>query len=783
MSISSEVRRAGPYSGNGSTTAFAFAFKVFNTSQVVVTRTVSGVETVLTLTTHYTVALNSNQNTNPGGTVTMLSAPAVGQSITITSNVANLQPTAIANLGGFYPEVINDSLDRATIQIQQLDERVDRALVVPVSTSGVNTQLPVPAAGALIGWDASGTTLQNYNSVPIGGTIYQYVHRTIATAGQTAIVLPVSYTVGANALSVFINGLRVELGAGLDYVETNSTTITFNSGLAAGDLVVIGVQTNAAATSPNFIDNIAALRLLNATTNANQIVLARNYVAGDGGGIYRYDASDTTTADNGATVIVDAASRRWKRQFTGVNVARTSVFQTFQAALTAVSAGGVVIIDKDETITTPVTATITGNVLVVSDGYHLITFNVSGHSSDLITITPNNYETFRISGPLIFDCGATGRHFFAMTSGTPEMADVTINNSYYDCFHFPLTSNYRWVENFRLERCRFNDVGRNVWSVTMTGTLAVFLNETIWYECELRGLARRAVGRVLHVTYTNANAVGAKVSGWKIIGGNYDAQQAGSLTSNSVDHFIYLEHTAGNAGIFSDLFIASGGIESTTGTVTGKKFIETSGTVTVGLVNSQCWIAYNWVFTPNDTILNQVGTTWLYNDTEAYAPRYKAKPNGIIFQGDGAGRITGVRNAGIGFQTEQLMTASTPFTIDIPITTTGDYTFFADLIVEMTHTNYWATIDSRGIWRVSAMRDASTNQVDAQLITSVTSGAAYGFNASTGVAWSRPNATTVRATVTPGANVGDGGRNVLMRCAVGKTAGIIGNTQLTSETL
>jgi hypothetical protein len=536
-------------------------------------------------------------------------------------------------------------------------------------------------------------------------------------------------------------------------------------------------------TSPNFIDSIAALRLLTTSTNVTQTVLARNHVAGDGGGIYRYDASDTTSADNGATVIVDAASRRWKRQFTGVNVARTSVFQTFQAALTAVSAGGVVIIDKDETITTPVTATITGNVLVIADGYHLITFNVSGHLSDLITITPSNYQTFRISGPLIFDCGATGRHFFAMTSGTPEMADVTINNSYYDCFHFPLTSNYRWVENFRLERCRFNDVGRNVWSVTMTGTLAVFLNETIWYECELRGLARRAVGRVLHVTYTNANAVGAKVSGWKIIGGNYDAQQAGSLTSNSVDHFIYLEHTAGDPGIFSDLFIASGGIESTTGTVTGKKFIETSGTVTVGLVNSQCWIAYNWVFTPNDTILNQVGTTWLYNDTEAYAPRYKAKPNGIIFQGDGAGRITGVRNAGIGFQTQQTMTASTPFTIDIPITSTGDYSFFPDLIVEMTHTTFWATIGSRGIWRVSAMRDASTNQVDAELLSSITSGAAYGFDATTGVAWSRPNATTVRATVTPGADVGDGGRNVLMRCAVGKTAGIIGNIQLTSETL
>jgi len=244
MSISSEVRRAGPYSGNGSTTAFAFAFKVFTTAQVVVTRTVvaTGVETTLTLTTNYTVTLNANQNANPGGTVTMLTAPANGQSITITSNVANLQPTAIANLGGFYPEVINDSLDRATIQIQQLDERLDRALVIPVSSSGINTILPAPSSSALIGWNAGATALQNYNSTPVGSTVYQYLHRVVATAGQTAFTLPVAYVVNAAAITVFVNGLRLEQGAGLDWVETNTTTVTFNSGLASGDLVAFVVN-------------------------------------------------------------------------------------------------------------------------------------------------------------------------------------------------------------------------------------------------------------------------------------------------------------------------------------------------------------------------------------------------------------------------------------------------------------------------------------------------------------------------------------------------------------
>jgi hypothetical protein len=400
MSISSEVRRAGPYSGNGSTVAFPFTFKVFTTAQVVVTRTVAGVETVLALTTNYTVSLNADQNANPGGTVTMLTAPPVGHSITITSNVANLQPVALANLGGFYPEILNDGLDRATIQIQQLDERVDRALVVPVSSSGVSTQLPVPSSNALIGWNGSGTALQNYSSVPIGGTIYQYVHRTIATAGQTAVVLPVAYTLGTNALSVFVNGLRVEQGAGLDYLETNTTTITFTSGLANGDLVVVGIQTDvdAAATPPNYtLDNIAALRLLNSSSTANHLILLRNYVMGDGGGVFRYDSTDTTTADNGGTIIVDAASRRWKRQWSGAVDARwfgvradgsTNDAAALQAAIDLVSTGGVVMLPRG-TISYGTTLTVYGAVTLQGQGRGETTLSYTGAAQGIVQSTPS----------------------------------------------------------------------------------------------------------------------------------------------------------------------------------------------------------------------------------------------------------------------------------------------------------------------------------------------------------------------------------------------------------
>lgn len=142
MSISSETRKAGPYAGNGVTTNLPFSFKVFSTADVRVVQTDPvGAETDLTLTTHYTVSLNADQDANPGGTVVMVTAPATGYYTTLTSKVQNLQAVTITNLGGFYPKILNDALDRLTIMVQQVAEQVSRAVKVGISSSSTPDQL------------------------------------------------------------------------------------------------------------------------------------------------------------------------------------------------------------------------------------------------------------------------------------------------------------------------------------------------------------------------------------------------------------------------------------------------------------------------------------------------------------------------------------------------------------------------------------------------------------------------------------------------------------------
>ena len=135
MAISSELRRSARYVGDGSQAAFPFGFKIFAGDQIkVVVADTSGDERELTLS-EFSVALSPDQDNAPGGSVTLTSALPVGHVLVVLSAVPALQPTVFTNRGGFYPETLNESLDRLTIIAQQLKEKIDRTLVVPVTSS------------------------------------------------------------------------------------------------------------------------------------------------------------------------------------------------------------------------------------------------------------------------------------------------------------------------------------------------------------------------------------------------------------------------------------------------------------------------------------------------------------------------------------------------------------------------------------------------------------------------------------------------------------------------
>jgi hypothetical protein len=157
MTISSETTRSGPFSGNGATTVFGYAFKVYDEGDLeVVLADEDGVETVQTISTHYAVSGVGNDG---GGNVTMVTAPASGETLTIRRKLELLQPDSLNNQSEVPNETHERRWDELTMMLQQVAEENDRAIRFPVSDSvSLDPELPVAAlrANKAMVFDADG---------------------------------------------------------------------------------------------------------------------------------------------------------------------------------------------------------------------------------------------------------------------------------------------------------------------------------------------------------------------------------------------------------------------------------------------------------------------------------------------------------------------------------------------------------------------------------------------------------------------------------------------------
>lgn len=126
-----------------------------------------------------------------------------------------------------------------------------------------------------------------------------------------------------------------------------------NTNASAAVTTANATNTLLASRLPFVVDTVAAMRTFPHATAST--MLTRGYFAvGDGGdGVYRYDSTDTTTADNGGSVIVAADGARWKlfqtmpftiRQFGAVGDGTTNDYPAINNALTATANGGNVLV-------------------------------------------------------------------------------------------------------------------------------------------------------------------------------------------------------------------------------------------------------------------------------------------------------------------------------------------------------------------------------------------------------------------------------------------------------
>ena len=154
MTVAAITRKAGPFTNTAASPVvgpFPFEFKIFKLSDVKVVRSLTadaeGLTETLEYGTDYIVSASLDaQDSDAGGSITLTgdvtantgSLLKPGFTLAILSAVPYSQLTTLTNYDRFMPEVLNEVHDRAVANIQQLEEYLDRAVMVP-STS---TQTP-----------------------------------------------------------------------------------------------------------------------------------------------------------------------------------------------------------------------------------------------------------------------------------------------------------------------------------------------------------------------------------------------------------------------------------------------------------------------------------------------------------------------------------------------------------------------------------------------------------------------------------------------------------------
>ena len=156
MKVSSSTNRVS-YSGNGSLTAFAYTFKVFDESDLtVILRASDGTETVQTITTHYTV---SGVGDAGGGNVTFGTAPASGVTVVILREQPLTQGLDLVPNDPFPANSLEEALDKIVFMTQKHEEELGRAIKASRTNVITGSEFTISAsdrANKIFAFDSSG---------------------------------------------------------------------------------------------------------------------------------------------------------------------------------------------------------------------------------------------------------------------------------------------------------------------------------------------------------------------------------------------------------------------------------------------------------------------------------------------------------------------------------------------------------------------------------------------------------------------------------------------------
>jgi hypothetical protein len=274
MTVSSLTTK-NSYSGNGSTSAFSYTFKIFDDDDVtVIIRTDStGTETVKTKTTHYTVSGVGNAG---GGTITFTSGniPASGETVLLLRNTPLTQATDYTPNDPFPAATHEDALDKLTLISQDTQEEIDRSIKLSRANTMTSTEFTVPAAtraNKIFAFDSSGELavtqeIGTFQGDWAASTAYAVRDLVKDTSTNNIFIVNAAHTSsGAQPLTTNANSAKYDLIVDAASATTSATNAASSATAAASSASTASTQASNASTSAS----TASTQASNASTSAS----------------------------------------------------------------------------------------------------------------------------------------------------------------------------------------------------------------------------------------------------------------------------------------------------------------------------------------------------------------------------------------------------------------------------------------------------------------------------------------------------------------------------------
>ena len=345
MTVSTTIIKSS-HNGNGSTTTFAYNFKIFaDTDLVVIIRSSAGTETTKTLTTHYTVAGAGDAS---GGSITFTSGniPASGETVVIRRNVPQTQAIDYIANDPFPAETNEEGLDRATMIAQQVSEATDRSIKLSRTNTMTSTEFTVGAtdrANKILAFDSSGEIsvtqeLGTYQGTDATVTTEAYSVRDIIKSTTTAQLNNVYICVADSVVGDSLTDTdHFELLVDAVSAATSATSAASSATAAASSASAAATSaTNAAssATAAASSATTASTKASEASTSASNASTSETNAASSATSA----ASSATTATTQASAASTSATNAASSATAAASSATTATTKASEAATSATNA-------------------------------------------------------------------------------------------------------------------------------------------------------------------------------------------------------------------------------------------------------------------------------------------------------------------------------------------------------------------------------------------------------------------------------------------------------------